>query len=114
MRPDCIDCGKPAGSKGGGRWHRRCGLCHKAKYNMLNLAYTLAKKEVCELCGFKPINKCQLDVDHIDGNRQNNSDDNLQTLCANCHRLKTYLNADWEEKAVNEVRSMQIDMLDNF
>ena len=53
------------------------------------------KKDKCEKCGFIPISDCQLDVDHIDGNRNNNHESNLQTLCANCHRLKTYLNKDW-------------------
>lgn len=43
------------------------------------------------MCGFVPTNMCQLDVDHIDGNHINNTPDNLQTLCANCHRLKTYI-----------------------
>lgn len=37
---------------------------------------------------------CQLDVDHIDGNHSNNKLSNLQTLCANCHRLKTHLAGD--------------------
>ena len=32
-----------------------------------------------------------LEVDHIDGNHENNSPTNLRTLCANCHRLKTWL-----------------------
>jgi 5-methylcytosine-specific restriction endonuclease McrA len=36
----------------------------------------------------------QLDVDHIDGNHANDDPSNLQTLCANCHRLKTQVNAD--------------------
>tara|TARA_Y100000310_G_scaffold268895_1_gene281788 strand:+ start:1055 stop:1579 length:525 start_codon:yes stop_codon:yes gene_type:complete len=31
----------------------------------------------------------QLEVDHIDENHNNNDPDNLQTLCANDHRLKT-------------------------
>lgn len=44
---------------------------------------------VCECCGFIPEDMCQLDVDHIDGDHQNNCVTNLQTLCANCHRLKT-------------------------
>ena len=39
---------------------------------------------------------CQLDIDHIDGNRENNDIINLQTLCANCHRLKTYESKDWK------------------
>jgi len=37
---------------------------------------------------------CQLDVDHKDGDRKNNLESNLQTLCANCHRLKTFLSGD--------------------
>lgn len=49
-------------------------------------------KDKCALCGFIPINKCQMDIDHIDGNHKNNSKSNLQILCANCHRLKTFLN----------------------
>lgn len=56
------------------------------------------KKSQCQLCGFVPVNMCQLDVDHIDGNHDNNKIENLQTLCANCHRLKTFLNRDWEQK----------------
>ncbi len=53
-------------------------------------------KTSCEHCGFVALHPCQLDVDHIDGNSDNNSPDNLQVLCANCHRLKTYINKDWE------------------
>ncbi|OYW72998.1 MAG: hypothetical protein B7Z37_23290, partial [Verrucomicrobia bacterium 12-59-8] len=32
-----------------------------------------------------------LEVDHIDGNHKNNDPSNLWTLCANCHREKTWL-----------------------
>lgn len=60
--------------------------------------YIIHKKENCELCGFVPTHSCQLDVDHIDGNNRNNKPENLQTLCANCHRLKTYKNKDWKIK----------------
>lgn len=48
----------------------------------------------CEKCGFKAEHPCQLDVDHIDGNRNNNDPTNHQILCANCHRLKTQLNGE--------------------
>lgn len=58
--------------------------------------YMKFKKGYCESCGFLPLHSCQLDVDHLDGNHKNNSPENLQTLCANCHRIKTYLNQDWK------------------
>ena len=53
------------------------------------------KKEFCEACGFVAKHKIQLDVDHVDGNKNNNEPDNLRTLCANCHRLKTHLSEDY-------------------
>ena len=40
----------------------------------------------------------QLQVDHIDGNHDNNNPKNLQTLCANCHAVKTNIYRDWEDK----------------
>lgn len=52
--------------------------------------YTRHKKEYCERCEFKPEDMCQLDVDHIDNDHGNSDPSNLQTLCANCHRLKTF------------------------
>lgn len=36
-----------------------------------------------------------LDVDHIDGDKTNNNEENLMTLCANCHREKTWQNKDF-------------------
>ena len=59
--------------------------------------YTKYKKGYCESCGFIPNLSCQLDIDHIDGDHKNNSPENLMTLCANCHRLKTYLREDWNK-----------------
>ena len=35
-----------------------------------------------------------LHTDHIDGNPTNNVEENMQTLCANCHTFKTYINGD--------------------
>lgn len=58
------------------------------------------KGSSCELCGFIPVDLVQLDVDHIDGDRSNNDKSNLQTLCANCHRLKTKLNMNWKKPLV--------------
>jgi hypothetical protein len=99
-RPMCQKCGEfhcQANGKsklGFPIYKKICDSCHKAKYNQKKkgrqMGYTLHKKAVCELCGFIPVNRCQLDVDHIDGDRTNSEPNNLQTLCANCHRLKTY------------------------
>ena len=49
-------------------------------------------KTACELCGFVALDPCQLDVHHINGDKRDNSNDNAQVLCANCHRLVTKAN----------------------
>lgn len=45
----------------------------------------------CSQCGWDKINpktgKSPLEVDHIDGNHQNNLISNLRILCPNCHSL---------------------------
>ena len=66
-----------------------CSEACKAKWK--KRPHARYKEDVCECCGFIAVHKCQLDVDHIDGNHENNSPTNLRTLCANCHRLKTWL-----------------------
>ena len=45
-------------------------------------------------CNYKIIHSSQLEVDHINGNPHDNSPNNLQTLCSNCHKYKTWLNKD--------------------
>lgn len=42
---------------------------------------------VCNKCGYCD-NKLALDVHHKDRNRENNSIDNLEVLCANCHAIE--------------------------
>lgn len=85
------------------RWKPRCRQCHKAAFPLWRAGsgergkrgrYRRYKLGVCNRCGFVPEDPCQLDVDHIDGNRSNDAPDNLQTLCANCHRLKTKQSGD--------------------
>lgn len=45
----------------------------------------------CELCGCDWVNPYSnqtiLEIHHIDGNRQNNLEENLQVLCPNCHAM---------------------------
>jgi hypothetical protein len=47
--------------------------------------------EKCQLCSWdkrNPItNKVPLEMDHVDGNSENNFESNLQLICPNCHSL---------------------------
>ena len=65
--------------------------CKTYSKNKRKHPYNNKKKQHCESCGFVAKHPVQLDIDHIDGNHQNNEDTNLQTLCSNCHRLKTII-----------------------
>jgi len=45
----------------------------------------------CSSCGWNEINpvtgKVPLEIDHIDGNSENNTERNLRVICPNCHAL---------------------------
>lgn len=123
-RPICIQCKKNlakttgAPKKDGTRYYQKyCMGCinfnnhgkrrgvRKPWQRDANTAYKKHKKSCCERCDFIPEHPVQLDVDHIDGNHKNHDVNNLQTLCANCHRLKTlqrqeWLGAKWKHLAV--------------
>ena len=58
------------------------------------------KKTYCESCGYVPDNKGKLDVDHIDGNKSNNDESNLQTLCRPCHINKTVENKEYLSRRI--------------
>ena len=76
----------------GGKY--KCKSVYTKARNKSIYPYIVYKKDYCQHCDFKPVHSSQLDVDHIDGDRWNNDPANLQTLCANCHRLKTHLSGD--------------------
>ncbi len=92
------------------RFKHRCTECiarsRAIRLNYNRLAVLKHKKSACEDCGFVAKHPCQLDVDHIDGNRENADPSNFRTLCANCHRLKTHINGDHLRKVV-EVKTPQ-------
>lgn len=75
--------------------------------------YSHARIDRCEECGYTPADvprvakykdsdpkhyntliRSALTVDHIDGDHSNNHPSNLQTLCHNCHAIKTIENGD--------------------
>ena len=93
-----------------GKRAKTCKSCksaeYKARYGSLPLEkkqeriryhreydhpWCVYKKDICRRCGFTSGYSCQLTVDHIDRDKSNNSESNLQTLCHNCHHLKTHI-----------------------
>jgi hypothetical protein len=85
----CSNCGwVRINRKGNGHW--RCKVAerlHRGKKGRRRNLSAL-KSDTCDRCGFVPEHPQQLDMHHADGNRLNNDPANLQTLCANCHRLQ--------------------------
>lgn len=61
-------------------------------------------KLCCERCGDE--NPHHLTVHHRDGNHSNNADDNLETLCANCH-----FEIHWTDKPSREHRLKRLQEL---
>lgn len=72
------------------QWHMYCGQ-HNKSSKQAKIEF-LRDYGPCRHCGFDNI-MC-FTVDHIDGNRFNNDESNLQILCANCHQIKTAVNRD--------------------
>lgn len=112
----CIRCNtNPATLGPSGRIGRLCIECKKSnragRINGARDRRLKHKKLYCENCGFVALHSCQLDVDHVDGNRDNDAPSNFRTLCANCHRLKTHLNRDHIPKDVEPLESKQFRLV---
>lgn len=90
----CRKCGpvaiKKAGVKADGSARWRCKVAARqwrgTRYKKRALRAMCGP--VCERCGFVPEHARQMDVHHRDRDRLNNVPENLETLCANCHRLE--------------------------
>jgi Zn finger protein HypA/HybF involved in hydrogenase expression len=68
----------------------------KISNNIRRYLFELHNSE-CQECGWNKVNsytnKIPLEVEHIDGDSQNNKFENLKLLCPNCHSLtRTYKN----------------------
>ena len=86
------NAGKIPVNKGTGKKHY-CLNCGKE----LEGSHKYCSNKCCK-CGWHEINPytntIPLEIDHIDGNAENNSEDNLQLICPNCHSLtSTYRGA---------------------
>lgn len=95
----CVRCGTAFGRKRYGKQLEDASAFRRRSYCSLGCANTRgnwgtsstarhreaqkARKAACERCG-KP---GRLHVHHRDGDYQNNSPANLETLCPSCHKL---------------------------
>ena len=92
-RPFCQHCKTTLAKFNGlskhgfNKWHKYCTECSKMLYSE-NYKHLRHKRNRCDVCGFVAVDKIQLDLVYKDNNINNKSISNLQTLCANCNRLR--------------------------
>jgi hypothetical protein len=101
--PKCSipGCTNHCHSTGYGRYRKVCHEHHVARTAVRSDIHKKFRKDYCEnkdgrlgfICtGVILQPRWQLDADHIDGNSKNNNASNIQTLCKNCHAMKTMQN----------------------
>lgn len=98
--PKCSmpGCHNPAWSNGSSR-HKDGYRQYKPLCTKHTTAYRSYKDIACAntdgrlgfICKAEIIDPCQLHVDHIDNHKENDNLNNFQTLCGNCHAMKTKL-----------------------
>lgn len=109
-KPKCVveGCNKPGHHTGQRRadgsviYRAQCLKHHSIRYGIGDWEYKKYRKTYCEnndgRLGFvctatilPDYSADMLDADHVNNNHNDNRKVNLQTLCANCHRVKTKL-----------------------
>ena len=111
--PVCIQCGKKTKRSNSIYYSNRCQLDSQYdryirawKAGEVNGSRGLSAKNIsghirrylsekyedgCSICAWKERNpttgKIPLEIDHVDGNADNNREDNLRLVCPNCHSL---------------------------
>ncbi len=84
----CIQKWK-SGSKDGSRRMATKNISRHLKRYLIE-----THSEKCSLCGWcerhAVTKRVPLEVDHIDGNADNNTESNLRIVCPNCHSLTVY------------------------
>ena len=109
----CLNCNKEIKYRGGFYLYKFCSNKCQGEYKSKKIIeswkkgeydispeylptaikkYLLEKHDYkCELCGFEGYNiltkKTILQIHHKDGDSRNNSEENLQVLCPNCHAM---------------------------
>lgn len=92
----CKDCGRLRANRWYAAKRKKDGIPVRVK----RVSYRDHLEDKCRRCKFVPEDKCQLTIDHIDRDHKNNDVSNLQTLCANCHYLKSKVEQVSPEKLV--------------
>lgn len=91
----CRICGeKPVMSKQKGVWRSKYWRCNNPNRLYNASERRRRRKKIltdCVRCGATE----NIEIDHKDGDRHNNSLDNLQCLCTDCHKLKTIENKEY-------------------